>query len=57
MAEQNEMHFEVIDSNKQKAHKERVAMKEELVKFVVDSNSYDLQKMYEQMRKLRKGDK
>ena len=57
MAEQNEMHFEVIDSNKQKAHKERVAMKEELVKFVVDSNSYDLHKMYEQMRKLRKGDK
>ena len=57
MAEQNEMHFEVIDSNKQKAHKERVAMKEELVKFVVDSNSYDLQKMYEQMRKLRTGDK
>ena len=57
MAEQNEMHFEVIDSNKQKAHEERVAMKEELVKFVVDSNSYDLQKMYEQMRKLRKGDK
>ena len=57
MAEQNEMHFEVIDSNKQKAHEERVAMKEELVKFVVGSNSYDLQKMYEQMRKLRKGDK
>ena len=57
MAEQNEMHFEVIDRNKQKAHEERVAMKEELVKFVVGSNSYDLQKMYEQMRKLRKGDK
>ena len=57
MAEQNEMHFEVIDRNKQKAHEERVAMKEELVKFIVGSNSYDLQKMYEQMRKLRKGDK
>ena len=57
MAEQNEMHFEVIDSNKQKAHEERIEMKNEIIEFVEKSNSYDLQKMYEQMRKLRKGDK
>ena len=57
MAEQNEAHFEVIDSNKQKAHEERAEMKNELIEFIEKSNSYDLQKMYEQMRKLRKGDK
>ena len=29
MAEQNEMHFEVIDNNKAKAHEERKKMREE----------------------------
>ena len=55
MAEQGTLHFEVIDKNKQKAHEDKVEMKSELIEFIEKSNSYDLQKMYEQMRKLRKG--
>ena len=57
MAEQGTLHFEIIDKNKQKAHEERIEMKNEIIEFVEKSNSYDLQKMYEQMRKLRKGDR
>ena len=57
MAEQGTLHFEIIDKNKQKAHEDKVEMKSELIEFIEKSNSYDLQKMHEQMRKLLKGDK
>ena len=34
MAEQNEAHFEIHDSNKAKAHEEQKAMREELIEWV-----------------------
>ena len=47
-------HFEVIDSNKAKAHEDRKEMKKELTDFINKCNSYELQRMYSEFKRLRR---
>ena len=47
-------HFEVIDSNKAKAHEDRKEMKKELTEFIDKCNSYELQRMYSEFKRLRR---
>ena len=52
MAEQNEMHFETIDSNKAKAYKEQKEMRNELKKFVESCNTFHLQELHAEYKRM-----
>ena len=52
MAEQNEMHFETIDSNKAKAYKEQKEMRNELKKFVESCNTFHLQELHSEYKRM-----
>jgi len=54
MTELKNEHFEVIDKNKQKAHEERQDMREQLAFFVLNCDSYDLMKLYNEFKRLKR---
>ena len=54
MTELKQEHFEVIDKNKQKYREEQRAMKDQLAVFVLNCNSYELMKLYEVYKRLKK---
>lgn len=54
MTELTDKHFEVIDGNKQKAFEDRKKMREELKDFAENCNSYELMKMYDEYRRLKR---
>ena len=54
MTELKDEHFEVIDKNKQKAHEERQNMRDQLAFFVLNCNSFDLMKLYDEFKRLKR---
>ena len=54
MAEQNETHFEVIDSNKAKAHEEQKEMREELIKWVKSCDKFQMLELHSEMRRMKR---
>ena len=54
MTELKDEHFEVISKNKQKAHEERQKMRDQLAFFVLNCDSYDLMKLYDEFKRLKK---
>tara|TARA_Y100001951_G_C11086411_1_gene154249 strand:+ start:51 stop:236 length:186 start_codon:yes stop_codon:yes gene_type:complete len=48
---------EVQLKNKQRAHRERTEMRDELAFFVLNCSVYQLQEMHKEMRRLRKNEK
>ncbi len=55
MAEQNEAHFEVIDTNKARAHEEQKAMRQELIDWVKSCNKFQMLELYSEMRRMKRG--
>ena len=54
MTELKQEHFEVIDKNKQKAREQQRDMRDQLAVFVLNCNSYELMKLYEVYKRLKK---
>jgi len=54
MTELTPEHFEVIDKNKAKAYEDRKQMRDEVVFFILNCNSYELQRMYSEFKRLRR---
>ena len=54
MAEQNEMHFEVIDNNKAKAHEERKKMREECKEYIENCSTFHLQELYSEIKRMKR---
>jgi len=54
MTELKQDHFEVIDGNKQRAFEERKQMRVELVEYIDKCNTYELMKIYDEYKRLRK---
>ena len=54
MTELKQEHFEVIDKNKQKAHEDRQNMRDQLAYFVLNCNSFDLMKLYDEFKRLKR---
>ncbi len=54
MTELTLKHFEVIDKNKAKAYEDRKEMKKELKEFIDKCNTYELQRMYSEFKRLRR---
>ena len=54
MTELKDEHFEVISKNKQKAHEERQNMRDQLAFFVLNCNSFDLMKLYDEFKRLKR---
>ena len=54
MVELKEEHFEVIDGNKQRAFEERKQMRVELAKYIDKCGIYELSKLYDEYKRLRK---
>jgi len=54
MTELTLKHLEVIDKNKAKAYEDRQEMKREINKFIDKCNSYELQRMYSEFKRLRR---
>ena len=50
MTELTPKHFEVIDKNKAKAHEDRKQMRDEVAFFILNCNSYELQRMYAEFK-------
>lgn len=54
MAELKQEHFEVIDSNKQRAYEERKQMRVELTEYIDKCNTYELSRLYDEYKRLKK---
>ena len=54
MAEQNEAHFETIDSNKAKAYEEQKAMREELIEWVKTCDKLHMGELFSEMRRMKR---
>ncbi len=54
MTELKNEHFEIIDKNKQKAHEDRQNMRDQLAYFVLNCNSFDLMKLYDEFKRLKR---
>ena len=54
MTELKNEHFEIIDKNKQKAHEDRQNMRDQLAYFVFNCNSFDLMKLYDEFKRLKR---
>ena len=54
MAEQNEVHFEVIDNNKAKAHEEQKEMRQELINWVKSCDKFQMLELYSEMRRMKR---
>ena len=54
MAEQNETHFEIHDSNKAKAHEEQKQMREELIEWVKTCDKLHMGELFSEMRRMKR---
>ena len=54
MAEQNEVHFEVIDNNKAKAHEEQKEMRQELIDWVKSCDKFQMGELYSEMKRMKR---
>ena len=54
MTELTPKHFEVIDKNKAKAYEDRQEMKREINKFLAKCNSYELVRIYCEVKRLKR---
>ena len=54
MAEQNETHFELHDSNKAKAYEEQKAMREELIEWVKTCDKLHMGELFSEMRRMKR---
>ena len=54
MAEQNETHFEIQDSNKAKAYEEQKAMREELIEWVKTCDKLHMGELFSEMRRMKR---
>jgi len=54
MAEQNETHFEIQDSNKAKAYEEQKAMRQELIKWINSCDKFQMLELYSEMRRMKR---
>jgi|TARA_B100001093_G_scaffold278919_1_gene266606 hypothetical protein len=54
MAQQNEEHFEVISSNKAKAHEEQKEMREELLRWIKSCDRFQMLELYSEMRRMKR---
>ena len=54
MPELKEEHFEVIDSNKAKAHEEQKAMREELINWIKSCDKFQMLELYSEMRRMKR---
>ena len=54
MTELKQEHFEVIDKNKHKAKLEQTAMRDQLAFFVLNCGVYELTKLYDEYKRLKK---
>ena len=55
MAEQNEEHFEIQDSNKAKAYEEQKAMRQELTDWIKSCDKFHMQELWSEMRRMKRG--
>ena len=54
MTELKQEHFEVIDKNKHKVKLEQTAMRDQLAFFVLNCGVYELTKLYDEYKRLKK---
>ena len=54
MTELKQDHFEVIDSNKQRAYEERKQMRVELAEYINKCDSYEFSKLYDEYKRLKR---
>ena len=54
MPELKEEHFEVIDSNKAKAHEEQKEMREELINWIKSCDKLQMGELYSEMRRMKR---
>ena len=54
MTELKQEHFEVIDKNKQKAREQQRDMRDQLAVFVLNCNVYELTRLYNEYKRLKK---
>ena len=54
MTELKQEHFEVIDKNKQKAREQQRDMRDQLAVFVLNCNVYELTRLYDEYKRLKK---
>ena len=54
MTELKQDHFELIDSNKQRAFEERKQMRVELTEYINKCDSYELSKLYDEYKRLKR---
>ena len=54
MPELKEEHFEVIDSNKAKAHEEQKEMREELINWIKSCDKFQMLELYSEMRRMKR---
>ena len=57
MTQQNEQHFHLHDSNKAKAYEEQKEMRKDLKYFVSYFSFFELQKLYKEMKLVKKYEK
>ena len=54
MTELKQEHFEVIDKNKQKAREQQRDMRDQLAVFVLNCSVYELTRLYDEYKRLKK---
>jgi len=54
MAELRDEHFEVISQNKARAYEEQKQMRRELLAFVAECNSFNMQELHSEMQRMKR---
>jgi len=54
MTELKKEHFEIIDQNKDKVYQEKKLMRDELAFFVLNCSDFNMVKMYDEYKRLKK---
>jgi hypothetical protein len=54
MTELKKEHFEIIDQNKDKVYQEKKLMRDELAFFVLNCSDFNMVKMYNEYKRLKK---
>ena len=54
MTELKQAHFEVIDSNKHKAHEEQKQMRDEIAFFALNCPKFKLFKLYDEYKRIKR---
>ena len=57
MTELRDEHLEVISKNKAKAHAEQKNMRDELAFFVMNCTHFQMQELYSEMKRMKRGKK